>query len=286
MHSYLKSIGFRQINKNLQEKQLIRHIIANPDSLRIIQTEADSSIAIYKKEIAANMGIDVYGEYDEKDIFQPNFYFPYIKSQIISSSSSCEINKRIEQDSYLGICEDYRIGMSLIFHLLNIDEMLEARFPKVKSIKLSGLASTGRIYIPLQTSSVKKMAAKNNAQKRHNLMAAAKDGDVDAIETLTWDDMTIYSQITRRIKAEDLYSIIDSFFMPNGLECDQYMIMGDILAVEQLTNNMTNELIFKLELECNDIPLTVAINEKDLLGEPIVGRRFKGEIWLQGTANI
>jgi hypothetical protein len=27
----------------------------------------------------------------------------------------------------------------------------------------------------------------------------------------------------------------------------------------------------------------LTINEKDLLGEPEVGRRFKGNVWMQGT---
>jgi hypothetical protein len=29
--------------------------------------------------------------------------------------------------------------------------------------------------------------------------------------------------------------------------------------------------------------MAIAINEKDLLGTPAPGRRFKGEIWLQGN---
>ena len=32
---------------------------------------------------------------------------------------------------------------------------------------------------------------------------------------------------------EDLYSIIDSCFMPCGVECDQYSIIGEIKEVEK-----------------------------------------------------
>ena len=38
-----------------------------------------------------------------------------------------------------------------------------------------------------------------------------------------------------------------------------------------------------MKIECNDIVFCVTINKDDLLGEPIVGRRFKGSIWMQGT---
>jgi hypothetical protein len=31
---------------------------------------------------------------------------------------------------------------------------------------------------------------------------------------------------------------------------------------------------------------TIAINKADLLGEPAPGRRFKGQIWMQGIADF
>ena len=73
--------------------------------------------------------------------------------------------------------------------------------------------------------------------------------------------------------------------MPYGVECDQYSILGEIKETEILTNQLTGEKIYRLQLECNDILLDVCINKKDLYGEPAVGRRFKGLIWLQGYIN-
>ena len=47
--------------------------------------------------------------------------------------------------------------------------------------------------------------------------------------------------------------------------------------------SITGEKMYAMEIECNDLHFRVTINEKDLLGEPAVGRRFKGNIWMQGT---
>ena len=60
-------------------------------------------------------------------------------------------------------------------------------------------------------------------------------------------------------------------------------ILGQIEDVEILINSITGEKIYAMEIECNDLHFRVTINEKDLLGEPAVGRRFKGNIWMQGT---
>ena len=39
-------------------------------------------------------------------------------------------------------------------------------------------------------------------------------------------------------------------------------------------------------VNCNGFDFYIGINDNDLLGEPLVGRRFKGEIWLQGTVEF
>ena len=83
-----------------------------------------------------------------------------------------------------------------------------------------------------------------------------------------------------------MYSIIETCFMPSGIECDQYSIIGNILSVNLVTNDLTNEEIYRLRIECNDMIFTAAINKADLLGEPAPGRRFKGQIWMQGIADF
>ena len=96
----------------------------------------------------------------------------------------------------------------------------------------------------------------------------------------------MYSMVSRRIAHEDIYSIIDTCFMPCGVECDQYSVIGEITDIEVKTNRLTGEEVLNLELDCNDMTFHVAINRKDLLGEPLPGRRFKGQVWMQGTVEF
>lgn len=49
---------------------------------------------------------------------------------------------------------------------------------------------------------------------------------------------------------------------------------------------MTNEEVYELRISCNDLEIDVCINTNDLMGEPEVGRRFKGVIWLQGSIHF
>jgi hypothetical protein len=50
-----------------------------------------------------------------------------------------------------------------------------------------------------------------------------------------------------------------------------------------IVNSHTKEEIYDLQLLCNDITFRLCINKQDLLGEPVIGRRFKGNIWMQGS---
>ena len=49
---------------------------------------------------------------------------------------------------------------------------------------------------------------------------------------------------------------------------------------------MTGEEIYMMALSCNDLVFDVCINKKDLYGEPLAGRRFRGTIWMQGIINF
>ena len=117
-------------------------------------------------------------------------------------------------------------------------------------------------------------------------IAAARKGDEEAIESLTLEDMDTYTMISQRIQEEDLFTVIDTFMMPYGTECDLYQIMGEIKNVESAVNEYTDEKLYFMTLSCNDMIFDICINQKDLLGEPEEGRRFKGSIWMQGHINF
>ena len=98
--------------------------------------------------------------------------------------------------------------------------------------------------------------------------------------------MDMYTTISKRIQEEDVFSLVDTYFMPYGVECDQYSILGEIVGMRTIFNQITGEQIFILTICSNELTFDVSINIIDLYGEPQVGRRFKGIIWLQGHINF
>ena len=117
--------------------------------------------------------------------------------------------------------------------------------------------------------------------KKYDLFEKTDGIDDDSFSSLS-EDIYLYNSVSKRLLREDVYSIVDSCFVPYGIECEIYSVLGNILRVESYKNYYTDELIYDLTLECNDILLHVGINKRDLEGEPLAGRRFRGVIWLQG----
>ncbi len=291
MHKYLRAVGFSDLNKRTEYEELVQKIAIEADNRAYTSIDDENMIAVFNKEFAPGMGIAVCGEFNEDNQFFYEYAYPYLQGSTISSFEDVTVERHAANESYAGVFDDSKIGITIIFYLQNIIPYIRAKnaglLPiKGTSVALSGLSTSGTILMPLAKSEVNKARFNKAVMNRTRLIEAARHGDEEALENLTLDDMDTYTAISKKIQKEDIFSIVDTSFMPYGVECDQYSVLGEIRAVEELTNPVTGDKLCKLQLECNDIVLDLCINSKDLYGEPAVGRRFKGIIWLQGYINF
>lgn len=291
MHKYLRAIGFSKFHKKKQIHSLVKNSIIEANIRNYISIGEDAMLTVYCREFFPGIGIMTCGEIDEKNSFIYDYYVPYLKSDKISTYEDITIERSVSRESYLGACDDLRVGVSLIFYLENMIDYLkiknEDKLPiGGTSLCLSGLSVEGMIMMPINKNEKQKEKIHKRNNNRYRLIEAARRGDEKAIETLTLEDMDTYSSIVRKIQKEDVFSIVDSYFMPYGMESDQYSILGEILEYSKLQNEYTGEYIYKMTINCNELVLEVCINETDLFGEPEIGRRFKGQIWLQGYINF
>lgn len=291
MHSYLRAIGFSSIRSRKQLEQIYMSTLRNPNRKIITTVSVDTSLIQFEKDFAPSLGLSLVGEYDVNGSISIEHYYPYIKGDNYSSYENISIEKQTDKESYAGVCEDCRLGMTLIFYVHNIADYAKSKWLNysnrhITDVRLSGLSINGSIILGIKRNKQQQKFYQEQKKLRDRLLSEARNGDTEAIENLTISEMDTYTSLTYRIRSEDILSIVDTSFMPCGVECDHYMVIGNILSVSPVKNIVTEELVYVLVIEANDIPLTVAINSSDLQGEPAVGRRFRGEIWLQGTVRI
>lgn len=306
MHLFFKTVGFSEFSTNDEEKFI----------KAAVKKAIESNCVIFNKQLMRGMvqvrtsektGIYIYGEYDGKK-FKIEYYYPYLNGSISSESEEITIERHIDKESYAAVSEEIKAGVTLIFYVKNVMEYLAYMVPLLegnngdfcsypifekkvaekkpingKLVVLSALSAAGMILLPISKNQHQIKKYNDAANVRKNLLAAAKKGDEEAIESLTIEDLDTYTKLSKRIICEDVFTIVDSSFMPCGVECDQYSIVGEILDLVIEVNSITGEEIYIMTLECNELFFDVAINSYDLVGEPAIGRRFKGQIWLQGT---
>ena len=250
MHAYLPAIGFGQIKKKSQLQQLLSSVQNFPDQVQKIRLDEESSLVVYTKEVAPGIG-----------------------------------------EAYDGVCDDCRLGLNLIFSVNNFMEYrkyqaLQGFFPTVTDVCMSALCTQGKILLPILKRPEAARLAKKKEQGRQQLIEAAREGNQEAIDSLTIDDMNLSNKVGRLLNSCDIYTMVESSIMPCGMESDRYTIIGEILNVVPLVNEISKEPLCQMDVKCNNICIRVLINRSGLMGEPMTGRRFKGDIWLQGVVNF
>lgn len=290
MHKYMRAIGFSDYSERKKVKELLTDVIMNSDQRAYTLNKDNVMLGEFCKDIADGCGIAVCGEFDEEDKFIYEYYYPYLKGNGVTTYEDVSVERHAAKESYAGICDDIKVGISLIFYLRNMIPYVKAqsigKLPiRGTTLTLSALSLSGSIMMPIMKDERQKERVQKESINRINLLAAARQGDEDAIETLTLEDMDMYTSLSRRIQKEDVFSLVDTYFMPYGVECDQYSVLGEIVGIRLTSNQITEEQIYILTICCNELTFDVCINIIDLFGEPKVGRRFKGVIWLQGNIN-
>lgn len=291
MHKYLSAIGFKSVESREQLNQLLKYTENHFQWEKTVKVSENAELSERVKHFTKDMGLMVAGIYDREDKYEREYYIPFFEGKGEKKFDEIAIERHISRNSYVGACEYGGIGITIIFYLQNAVEYLsELKFHQFSkesvSLTLSGLAWEGKILLPVIQEKQSFIEKEESIRRHAKLVKEARSGDESAIESLTTQEMDTYSMISRRIETEDVLSIVTTYFMPCGLECDQYSILGEILRYEKRENSLTKETLYVMTVECNGLEFDVCINEKDLMGEPEIGRRLKASIWLQAKINF
>ena len=291
MHSYLRAVGFSELKSKKELKKLLNIIVTDPDTREYLDVDDNMALVEYSKRFTNSTGITLRGEYDKDEELTLDFYYPICIGEKVSTEEDINVERHAQQLSYAGVCEDSRVGVSIIFYMQNGLELIKKNtvedFPFTgTTVSFAALSLQGIVMLPIQKDEEEKEMIKRAVEDRNEKINAARMGDEEAIESLTLEDIDTYNVLSRQILTEDVFSLVDTYMMPYGIESDQYSLLAEIEAVELEVNQLTGEEIYVMDINYNSMPLKLCINKKDLLGEPAPGRRFRGIIMLQGRINF
>lgn len=290
IHKFLRAVGFSKYKNSHDFLPVLNMLLQEGGNAVLIQDEGIVN-GQFGKDFGDGIGVAVYGDFTENDVFHPEYYFPYNANGIEAMGEVLTVARFADKNAYCAMCEEPSFGVSLIFHVINGLEYAKkidtADNPlRIKGASLSALSVSGKIIMPVMQQEKELAVIKASSSAQRKLMEAAINGDSNALENLAMQDMRLANTIGERSAREDLYSIVSTSFMPFGLESDQYTIIGVIEECDTIKNSLTEEEMYRMIIQCNDVRFSLVINSQDLIGVPEPGRRFKGEIWMQGVLSF
>lgn len=291
MHAYLEAVGFKNVRTREDINHLISKTVLESDEMHRFTDEKGRTMAEFTREYAPDVGLTVVGEFDSKGEFHPDYFFPFMAANTVSSEEEMNFERHAGKESYAGACDDPRVGATLIFYLINMGDLQNKcpnfQYPEnATSVSFSILSRDARVILPAGGSRRRTKEYQQDVQEHKRLVNAARVGDEDAIESLTMEDLDTYTMITQRLEKEDILTIVETSFAPFGMECDQYSFVGLILDTKKVVNEDTREEIYQIKMEICDIVVELCINADSLMGVPEKGRRIRGTGWLQGYVDF
>ena len=289
IHKYLRAAGFRGIKYNKELFQLLQMLADSPEESKTVMDSYNNRFSCKRGFFTPSTGLTVCGNYPD-DTFRIDYYYPHIIGNTYTSYDVLDVERLADKEGYAGVVDDFKMGISIIFTINNVCDILSRckgehskRFRNV-DVALGGLALEGTILLPVEKSEKTVREKARIARQRSELMSEASRGNKQAMDSLTMKDMDIYSHLSHRVneKKEDILSIVESSFIPYGMESDQYLVIGEITDFNRTVNRLTHEYVWELTIECNGISFDIAISDHDLFGDVKIGRRFRGTIQMQG----
>lgn len=289
MNQYYRAIGFSKIKSLQQLDRVQKDVLRNPDRRSVVSRSLSHSLVQMDRNYSdEGIGISVIGESDAEGSFLFEHAFPYVHPGVYAYMDELQVERISDRSGFYGVIDN--INLSVIFFLQNVAELTGALWrgplPVTLSVRMSGLSLSATILLPLQKSEQDLQYEADKRMEELTNIRLVRRGDNDILERMMMQEMEVKDTLDHRLVSEDVLSIVDSSMIPYGLESDIYDIIGTILGMTETENTHTGEKIVILDVACLYYVIRIAINREDLIGEPKVGRRFRGVTWLQGVVSL
>ena len=144
----MNSLDRLNLIDDIKKKSSYRREAPGPEAGSLLLTE-------YRLELAGGCGLTMTGTFEDDNDFLSGEIEPYLLPDMVTTMEEVFVEDRFDNRSFAGICDDMRIGTTLIFRLLNpVDYLLFSRFEELPypgtGVCLSGLSVEGTVVLPLE----------------------------------------------------------------------------------------------------------------------------------------
>ena len=221
MNKFMRAVGFSEYKTNRKLNQIFEAASRKPDTYAEYTNTEKNTVFELTKMAGDGFGLTWIGTKEDGELLY-EYCYPFIKGTKYFSKADVSLEERATGNIYSAAFEDFRVGVFIIFFVQNGIEYLGIQEKSDNetgrtTMALSGLALNGTILLPLAFSEEEQQRKVKEQKKRIRLLTAARKGDEKAMESLAYQDMDIYTRVSKRILTEDVFSIVETSFIPYGM---------------------------------------------------------------------
>lgn len=285
MIEYLSAIGLKAYRDEKKLQKLITDIVSSPSHKYVNKQKNKDVLRVeYEKTYSDKTGLVVRGVLEEKELII-NYFMPYALGDCRIDMMEAEVETVQEHTQYHVFGEETRTGTQIDFTLQNVMDYLDVEDDDKASIEgahLMGLSIDGKIILNVDKDLIESEMEDEDEEWRTELLRKARSGDLEARALLEIEAEEMEDMIEERLQEEDIFSILEGFFMPMDDGDGLYSVLGTIKDMSIIENEVSGEVVYNFYINSIGIEFELCINKEDLVGEPSVGMRFLGTCLLQG----
>lgn len=285
MDRFIDAVGLKDVS-DTELKKLYREIEESPDIE--IETESDGEKRVeLKKYLTDGAGIIIRGFIGTDGVYARNEVFPFCESSTASvdSESDLDIYELKNTTGRLSKTNVPMIACPIYGYIQNLYEvsdgenLTEPNNMLYNGMAFGALSDSGMILLPKGESEDDELKSIENRRKK--LRKEFFYGKDEAYKELTLTEMKIYSKIDGQVGDKGVYGLLNTTFMPRGIESDLYFVIAVIEDYDDVVIELTGQHLYRMYLNSCGLEYELMINSSQLVGEPQIGRRFKGLVWMQ-----
>ena len=295
----MRSVGFTRAKFYEHIGFLKKDIAENPDK-KVVFSYEDGGLFVELYKLYGNgIGLLARGLMDDNENIKIESFEAFALYE-----KDLSVNKYVVEfadNLPLIVFEDIGTGNELVFALQNRIDFFkdEQRFINhgrsvifskdegivKRRVNFTAFSSYGQVILPVHKPS--KMVVSKDGEPSEKAASVKFDAsDEFSIELMKKYIDQASGDADSRLLSEDLFSVIEGFFLPMEMNDTEYSMLGEIEAVEEVINPITDEIITRLSLNITGTKLMLIINKRDLIGYPMAGMRFMGTCRMRGIVLI
>ncbi|MCL2350001.1 MAG: DUF3881 family protein [Defluviitaleaceae bacterium] len=242
------------------------------------RTRTNKEGKLVEKHVVMDWGIFALSHEDNPvahsfvDTDENQLIFCYTEDVQSRNTFEFRVNNMLEMMDYYKQLRDY--GDVLAFE------------ENIKSVNMALLMAYATVLLPVDKSMGQDFHQLMEEELQRELLMRARAGDDEAVHCLNQMAIEQEIELGERLAHEDLLSIFEGYFLNMTEKSGIFSILADITEVEELTNEATQEKLYRLTVSITDTKTSVYINQDNLTGLPMVGMRLMGLGMLQGIIKI